>query len=34
MDLDDLWRLQEELTKILAEKITSEKLELENALRS
>jgi DNA-binding protein H-NS len=32
MDLDELWRLHEELTKILAEKITGEKLELENRL--
>jgi len=32
MDFDDLWRLHEELTRILAEKITVEKLELERRL--
>ena len=32
MDFDELWLLHEELTKILAEKITAEKLELEKRL--
>lgn len=32
MDFDRLWRLYEELTKVLAEKIAAEKLELEKRL--
>ena len=32
MDFEDLWHLHEELTKILAEKIMAEKLELERRL--
>lgn len=32
MDFDELWLLHEELTKILAEKISTEKLELEKRL--
>lgn len=32
MDFDELWLLHEELTKILSEKITAEKLELEKRL--
>ena len=32
MDFEELWFLHEELTKILAEKITAEKLELEKRL--
>ena len=32
MDFDGLWRLYEDLTKILAEKIAAEKLELEKRL--
>ena len=32
MDLDDLWRLHVELTKILAENITGGKLELDKRL--
>ena len=32
MDFDELWLLHEDLTKILAEKITAEKLELEKRL--
>ncbi len=32
MDFEDLWRLHEALTKILAEKIVAEKLELERRL--
>jgi DNA-binding protein H-NS len=32
MDFEELWLLHEELTKILAEKITAEKLELEKRL--
>lgn len=32
MDFDELWLLHEELTKILAEKISLEKLELEKRL--
>lgn len=32
MDFDELWLLHEELTKILAQKITAEKLELEKRL--
>jgi DNA-binding protein H-NS len=32
MDFDELWLLHEELTKILAEKITAEKEELEKRL--
>jgi DNA-binding protein H-NS len=32
MDLDELWHLHEELTKMLAEKIAGEKLELESRL--
>lgn len=32
MSFDDLWLLHEELTKILAEKITAEKLKLEKRL--
>src|SRR4030081_1747826 len=32
MDFDELWLLHEELTKILAEKISAEKLELEKRL--
>jgi DNA-binding protein H-NS len=32
MDFDELWRLHEELTKILAEKIGEEKLKLERRL--
>jgi DNA-binding protein H-NS len=32
MDFDELWLLHEELTKVLAEKITAEKLELEKRL--
>ena len=32
MDFDELWLLHEQLTKILAEKITAEKLELEKRL--
>lgn len=34
MDFEELWLLHEELTKILAEKITVEKRELENVLRN
>lgn len=34
MDFEELWLLHEELTKILAEKITAEKRELENVLRN
>jgi DNA-binding protein H-NS len=32
MEFEDLWLLHEELTKILSEKITAEKLELEKRL--
>jgi len=32
MDFDELWLLHEQLTKVLAEKITAEKLELERRL--
>jgi DNA-binding protein H-NS len=32
MDFDELWLLHEQLTKVLAEKITAEKLELEKRL--
>jgi DNA-binding protein H-NS len=32
MDFDELWLLHEELTKILSEKITTEKLQLERRL--
>ena len=32
MDFDDLWRLHQELTKVLAEKITTEKRKLEERL--
>src|SRR5215831_9850993 len=32
MDFEELWLLHEELTKILSEKITAEKLELEKRL--
>jgi DNA-binding protein H-NS len=32
MDFDELWLLHEELTKILSEKISAEKLELEKRL--
>jgi DNA-binding protein H-NS len=32
MDFDELWLLHEQLTKVLAEKITTEKLELERRL--
>lgn len=32
MDFDELWLLHEELTKVLSEKITAEKLELEKRL--
>jgi DNA-binding protein H-NS len=32
MDFDELWLLHEKLTKVLAEKITAEKLELERRL--
>jgi DNA-binding protein H-NS len=32
MDFDELWLLHEELTKILSEKITAEKLQLEKRL--
>jgi DNA-binding protein H-NS len=32
MDFDELWLLHEELTKILSEKMTAEKLELEKRL--
>ena len=32
MDFDELWRLHEELTKILAEKISAEKRKLEERL--
>ena len=32
MDFEELWLLHEELTKILAEKITAEKRELEKRL--
>lgn len=32
MDFEELWRLHEELTKILSEKIVAEKLELEKRL--
>jgi DNA-binding protein H-NS len=32
MDFDKLWRLHEQLTKVLAQKITTEKLELERRL--
>jgi DNA-binding protein H-NS len=32
MDFDELWLLHEQLTKILSEKITAEKLELERRL--
>src|SRR5882672_6582087 len=32
MDVDDLWRLHEQLTRILSEKISAEKLELEKRL--
>jgi DNA-binding protein H-NS len=32
MDFDELWLLHEQLTKILSEKITTEKLELERRL--
>ncbi|WP_027557039.1 MULTISPECIES: H-NS family nucleoid-associated regulatory protein [Bradyrhizobium] len=32
MDLDELWRLHEQLTHILSEKISAEKLELEKRL--
>jgi DNA-binding protein H-NS len=32
MDVDDLWRLHEQVTKILSEKISAEKLELEKRL--
>ena len=32
MGFEDLWNLHEELTKILAEKITAEKIELEKRL--
>ena len=32
MDFNELWLLHEELTKILSEKITAEKLELEKRL--
>lgn len=32
MDFDDLWRLHDEVTRILAEKIMAEKLDLERRL--
>ena len=32
MDFDELWQLHEQLTKLLSEKITTEKLELERRL--
>jgi DNA-binding protein H-NS len=34
MDLDELWLIHEELTKVLSEKITAEKSELEKRLAS
>ena len=34
MEFDELWLLHEQLTKLLSEKITTEKLQLETASRN